>query len=197
MSDEEASNFSSRLSKENILPINFLTPKEYKIKKSGYYYQKLGEVFSDANIGIVNFMHSKIEEINFLPGTINIKAKIEINGIEKEVDIRTRKLLHQRDPMDETLLEFVEGNLLNFDFKKNYNLTAFFILSDVKEAGITNICSSGDLDLFKEALCANIESIPLSEYSIDIEKYLTEQSSSQEDSITMDKLFFFYIVTYE
>lgn len=197
MTDDETSIFTNLLSEIGVSLTNLATRRDYNIEQSGYYFQPLSEEFFNGSVGVVNFAQARIKEFAFDEGIVTVNSELLINGFSRELTLISRKFLYQRDPMDENLLEVKRENLSDLDFNKEYQLSAFYLTKPIDEETFKKKCSNPEeIDIFTQAFCSSFETLEISEYVIDIEKYLNEQLLL-EGGLQLDKVKFFYLVTYE
>jgi len=181
MEDEEISALMVALNKVNINLANIRLQQVFDTEEKGYNVKEYDNFIEGINLGIITFVHSKINNMTINDDEILLDLNLSVGRISKEIQVKTEEFDYVDNVFSPELKRISIGNLSYVDISKSHDLIFLFVPegTNVNKESLNNYCTSNDNAL--KQLCRRVE---------DLESYILDKPIEEYIKYSYDRLIF-------
>lgn len=181
MEDKEISNLMVALNKVDINIANIRLQHIVDREKRGYSYYESDKFLEGITLGLITFVHTKVNKISIDNENIVLDASISINGVMRETQIRVKEFEYQTNDLSSVPINIFINNISDLDISKSYDLRFVYLpkSTNINEGIIDTYCINNVI--IWKPICYNKENL---------ENFILDKSIEEYIDNSFEKLMF-------
>lgn len=174
MEDKEISTLIVALNKVDINLFNIRFQHLVDTEERGYSYYESDRFVEGMKLGVITFVHTKVNTISVENNEIVLNVSISVNGVMRETQIRVREFEYLTNISLSEPVSITTKNISDVDMSKAHALIFLYIPNgvDVNIDGIISSC--GGNEVVWKSLCDNKDDLERFVLDKPIEEYIKE-----------------------